>query len=241
MPSGPAAPLLRRNLPDDLARRIASLIEAEGYAPGDRLPSIANLAGRFGVGAPTLREALKKLETLGTVVVRHGSGVYVGARPNRMIIPNGALTGRPSKKTLLDLLEARLPVELTTVRLAAAHATPEDVASMAGLLAHAEAHLDDDDVLNTTNMAFHRAIAEASGNGVLHQLLDVLTSLFQGEQRAIMDIYGSRRRDHTEHVEILDALRARDADLAVARMRAHLEGVRAVLLQWDGDAEPDSD
>jgi GntR family transcriptional repressor for pyruvate dehydrogenase complex len=107
---------------------------------------------------------------------------------------------------------------------------------MDDLLAHAEAHLDDDDVLNATNMAFHRAIAEASGNGVLHQLLDVLTSLFQAEQRAIIDIYGSRRRDHTEHVAILDALRARDADLAGTRMRAHLEGVRAALLQWDGDA-----
>lgn len=230
-----AAPVLRQSLPDDLARRITGLIEGDGYAPGDRLPSIAELSARFGVGAPTLREALKKLETLGTVVVKHGSGVYVGDRPNRMIVSNGTLAGTPSKKTLLDLLEARLPVELTTVRLAAVHATAEDIATMESLLAHAEANLDDDDVLNATNMAFHRAIAEASGNGVLHQLLDVLTSLFQGEQRAIIDIHGSRRRDHAEHAEILDALRSRDADLAVARMRAHLEGVRAVLLQWDGD------
>jgi GntR family transcriptional repressor for pyruvate dehydrogenase complex len=236
MPPGPPAPLLRQSLPDDLAQRITGLIEGDGYAPGDRLPSIAEMASRFGVGAPTLREALKKLETLGTVVVRHGSGVYVGARPNRMIVPNATLAGAPSKKTLLDLLEARLPVELTTVRLAAAHASADDLARMTELLARAEAHLDDDDVLNAANMAFHRAIAEASGNGVLHQLLDVLTSLFQGEQRAIIDIYGSRRRDHAEHVAILDALRAGDAERATALMRAHLEGVRAVLLRWDGRA-----
>jgi GntR family transcriptional repressor for pyruvate dehydrogenase complex len=231
-------PVLRQSLPDDLAQRIKGLIEAERYAPGDRLPPIAAMASRFGVGAPTLREALKKLETLGTVVVKHGSGVYVGERPNPLFVPNSALAGAPSKKTLLDLVEARLPVELATVALAARNATPDDLAKMAALLDHAEAHLTEDDVLNATNMAFHRVIAEASGNGVLAQLLDVLTRLFQHEQRAILDIFGSRQRDHREHVGVLEALRARDEALATARMRAHLEGVRAALLQWNGDGAP---
>lgn len=236
MPDAPPilTPVLRQNLSDDLAQRIKSLIEAEGHTPGDRLPSISDMARRFGVGAPTLREAIKKLETLGTVVVRHGSGVYVGARPNPLIVSNAVLAGVPSRKTLLDLIEARLPVELATVASAAAHATEADLAHMTALLDRAEAHLDDDDVLNAANMAFHRAIAEASGNSVLHQLLDVLTSLFQDEQRVLLNIHGSRRRDHAEHLDILAALRAGDAGLATSRMHAHLEGVRAVLLRWDG-------
>lgn len=230
------APVLRQSLPDDLAQRINVLIDVDGYAPGDRLPPIAEMASRFGVGAPTLREAIKKLETLGAVVVRHGSGVYVGERTNPLFVPNSALAGAPSRKTLLDLIEARLPVELATVALAARNATPDDLARMAALLDRAEAHLADDDALNATNMAFHHAIAEASGNGVLDQLLDVLTSLFQNEQRAILNIFGSRQRDHREHLGILDALRARDEALATERMRAHLDGVRAALLQWDGGA-----
>jgi GntR family transcriptional repressor for pyruvate dehydrogenase complex len=232
------APVLRQSLPDDLALRIKGLIEAEGYVPGDRLPPIAEMASRFGVGAPTLREAIKKLETLGAVVVKHGSGVYVGERPNPLFVPNSALAGAPSRKTLLDLVEARLPVELATVALAARNASPDDLARMAALLDHAGAHLGEDDILNATNMAFHRAIAEASGNGVLAQLLDVLTRLFQGEQRAILDIFGSRERDHREHVGLLEALRARDEALATERMRAHLDGVRAALVQWNGDGTP---
>jgi GntR family transcriptional repressor for pyruvate dehydrogenase complex len=234
------APVLRQSLPDDLAQRIYALIEADGYAPGDRLPAIADMARRFGVGAPTLREAIKKLETLGAVVVKHGSGVYVSERTNALFVTNSVRTGTPSKRTLVDLIEARIPIEVAGVAMAARRASAEDLTRMAALLERAEAHLADDDVLNATNMAFHTAIAAASGNSVLHQLSDVLARLFQDEQRALINIFGSRERDHAEHVGILAALRARDAALATDRMRAHLEGVRAALLQWDGDGTPSS-
>ncbi|MEM1041680.1 MAG: FadR/GntR family transcriptional regulator [Bacteroidota bacterium] len=232
------APVARHSLPDDLARRITQMIEAEGLAAGDRLPTISRLARRFGVGTPTLREALTKLETLGTVAVRHGSGVYVGRRPNALFASNPVLAGTPSKKTLVDLIEARILVEVEAAGLAARHATPDDLAAMAALLDRAQAHLDDGDVLNMTNMAFHAAIATASDNGVLRQVLDVLTTLFQAEQRVILDIHGSRQQDHDEHVGILEALRGGDAALAAERMRVHLGGVRAVLLRWDEKAQP---
>jgi GntR family transcriptional regulator, transcriptional repressor for pyruvate dehydrogenase complex len=233
-PAPPFAPVRRQSLADDLALRIQGMIEAEGYAPGDRLPTIATMAERFGVGHPTLREALKKLETLGAVTVRHGSGVYIGSRPNSLFVSNTVLAGAPSRKTLLDLVEARIPIELATVALAARHASEDDLERMGNLLDRAEAHLNDDAVLSTTNMAFHETIALATGNGVLHQLLHVLSNVFQEEQRAIIDIHGSRRRDHDEHRGIFEAIRQRDEALADARMRAHLEGVREVLLRWDG-------
>jgi GntR family transcriptional regulator, transcriptional repressor for pyruvate dehydrogenase complex len=67
-------------------------------------------------------------------------------------------------------------------------------------------------------------------------LLEVLTTLFQEEQRLILDIHGSRREDHAEHVEILEALEARSVELASHRMRAHLEGVREVLLHSRADS-----
>jgi GntR family transcriptional repressor for pyruvate dehydrogenase complex len=232
------APVRRQSLSDDLAQRIKDMIDTEAYAPDDRLPTINDMASRFGVGHPTLREALKKLETLGAVVVKHGSGVYVGARPNPLFVSNPVLSGAPSKKTLLDLVGARLPIELETTALAARHATDDDLAEMTVLLDRAEAHLADGDALNTTNMSFHAAIAKASGNGVLYQLLDALSDLFNDEQRAILDIFGSRQRDHAEHLGILEALKAHDEERAVALMRAHLEGVRSVLLQWDEDTTP---
>lgn len=230
----PIAPVRRHSLADDLARRLKAMIDEEGYVADDRLPSISEMARRFGVGHPTLREALKKLETLGVVTVRHGSGVYIGSRPSALFVSNPVLGGAPTRKTLVDLIEARIPLELATVALAARNATEGDLARMAQLLARAEANIENDAVLNTTNMAFHEAIALATGNSVMHQLLHVMSDVFKDEQRAIIDIYGSRQRDHSEHLGILEALRAGDEALAVERMRAHLEGVREVLLRWNG-------
>ena len=226
-------PVLRQSLADDLAQRIRQLIQGRKHRAGDRLPSIAEMSRHFGVGAPTLREALKKLETIGVVSIRHGSGVYVAQHHDTLVIPNPVYDGAASKKLLVDLIEARIPIEVTSASLAAANATPEHLAELAALLERASANLDDAALLNQTNLAFHRQIAVASGNTVLFQLLKVLSSLFRDEQRMILDIHGSRRQDHREHMGILDALQRTDPELAAERMRAHLDGVHDVLLRWN--------
>ena len=226
------SPVIRQSLSNELADRVQELIRTGDFRPGDRLPSIADMARRFGVGHPTLREALKKLETLGIVTIRHGSGVYVGRNNDSLLISNPAFSGNISKKLLIDLIDARGPIELAAVRLAAEHATPENFRQMKTLLQQAAENFSDDAVLNSLNMAFHSEIAVASGNVVLSQLLNALINIFQEEQRAILGIYGYRERDHAEHVAIYEAVLARDPDLAEARMREHLNGVRDALIQW---------
>lgn len=231
--SGPFAQVFKHSLSDTLAQTIKGLIDKGTYGVGDRLPTISEMARRYGVGSPAIREALKKLETVGAVTVKHGSGVYVAENHSPLFLSNPVGAGVPSKKTLLDLVEARIPIEVTSAALAAENLTEAHLDRMQELLAKAEACIHDDALLNTTNMTFHREIAAASANTVLCQLQDVLSSLFQEEQRAILSIYGSRWEDHAEHKGILDALERRDPTLAVERMRAHLEGVRAVLLKWE--------
>lgn len=231
-------PVHRTRLADELADRIVHLIRTGRFAMGERLPAIADLARSFGVGSPTLREALKRLESVGVVEIRHGSGVYVTGHPDVMVVPNPMYGGGVSRKGLVDLIEARIPIEVETAGLAAEHATPEQIAGMRGLLDEAGAHLDDDDLLSRVNMAFHKEIASASGNRVMAQLLEVLTTLFQDEQRAILAIHGSRERDHAEHRSIQEAIAARDGDLSRHRMRGHLEEVRDCLLAWDPESDP---
>jgi GntR family transcriptional repressor for pyruvate dehydrogenase complex len=109
---------------------------------------------------------------------------------------------------------------------------------MRRLLAKASENLHDDPVLNAVNMAFHREIALASGNGVLAQLLEVVSELFTEEQRLILDIFGSRQRDHEEHLSILEALEKKDEALCIERMRKHLEGVEAAVRKWDPEHHP---
>lgn len=234
----PHTPVSRTRLADELSNRIVGAIRDGKFEPGHRLPAITDLARRFGVGAPTLREALKRLESLGVIEIRHGSGVYVKGHPDVMVVPNPVYGALPSRKVMLDLIEARASIEVETAGLAARNATKAHLATMGRLLDEAGAHLDDDSVLTVNNMAFHREISSASGNQVMAQLLDVLSTLFQQEQRVILNIYGSRERDYAEHRSIYEAIAARDEPLARARMKSHLGGVMERLLQWDPETTP---
>lgn len=225
--------VLRQSLSDEIAEKITRMIQSTGFKPSDRLPAITQMARQFGVGSPTVREALKRLETIGVVDIRHGSGVYVGTTPDSFLITNPVFGGTPSKKVLVDLIDSRIPVEMRTAALAANNATTEHLDEMERLLAQAGQSLNDGELLNKVNLSFHRQIALASGNTVMHQILEVLSSLFRQEQRVILDIKGNRAEDHGEHVGIFEAVRLRDASLATSRMQDHLERVREVLMGWD--------
>lgn len=228
----------KSTLSDEVSQRVAQMIHEGVYEPGDRLPAISEMASRFGVGHPTLREALKKLEALGVVSIEHGSGVYVQNSRDALLMSNPIFAGDVSKRMMIDLIEARIPLELKSVGEAAQNATEEDINRLEELLNEAKQHMEDDAVLNQTNMAFHREVAVAADNIVIAQLLEVLSNLFEQEQRTLLDLHGSSEQDHDEHRSILDAIRAQDKELAQKRMREHLEGVREILMQWDPDENP---
>lgn len=226
-------PLERQSLSDRLARQIRGSIQGGDYRRGDRLPPIMEMARRFGVGHPTIREALKKLEAMGVVNIRHGAGVFVSRSDDVLVLATPDFSGTVTKKLLLDLIRARMPLEMQSAGDAVRNATAEHLAELRSLLAEAGEGIDDDERLNAANMAFHRQIATASGNTVLAQLLSALHELFREEQRLILGIGASRLRDHAEHLAILDAIEQRDEALAIERMRQHLEGVHDLIVHWE--------
>jgi GntR family transcriptional repressor for pyruvate dehydrogenase complex len=228
----------KQSLSDRLARRIRDLIQQGEYRLGDRLPAIMEMARSFGVGHPTVREALKKLEAVGVVEIRHGSGVYVSRSEDVLLVASPDYAPVVTRKLLMDLIKSRMPLEMQSVAEAIEHGTARHLKAMRQLLSRAGQHLDDDDVLNSVNMGFHREIAAASGNTVLLQLLDVLRELFAREQRLILNIFDSRERDHQGHLGILEALEQRNAALGVERMRKHLQGVLDAVQRWDPERHP---
>src|SRR6266480_3698105 len=109
------SPVLKQSLSDKLAQRIRAMIRKGDYQRGDRLPPIMEMARRFGVGHPTIREALKKLETMGVIEIRHGSGVYVTRSEEVLVLASPDYPGTVSKKLLLDLIRARMALEAQSV------------------------------------------------------------------------------------------------------------------------------
>lgn len=219
----------RPSLSDALTERVLELIRSGGLRPGDRLPSARELSERFAVTTPTLREALRRLEATGAVQMRHGSGIYVGADLERVVIPNPNV--RPLQgDQLLQLLDARLLIEPPLAAMAARRAEPGDLERLRAGLDQAGRHLEGEDAeLDAANMSFHRATAHASGNAVLGEVIDSLLSVHGAEQREILRIFDDRRRDHEDHRAILGAIEAGDAERAEELMRVHLRDVTKVI------------
>jgi GntR family transcriptional regulator, transcriptional repressor for pyruvate dehydrogenase complex len=226
-------PVIKQRLSDNLAQNISNYILNNRFSGGDRLPTISELSRLFGVGQPTLREAIKKLEAYGIVNVKHGSGIYVSDNFNRLFVSNPlVLTDIPIKKVLLDLIDARLSIEMQTISLATKNIRPEHIERMDNLLQKAKAEIENDDLLNHTNISFHLEIAAASGNLVFYQMLGVLLSLYRDEQQLLLQVYRFKERDHNQHVKIFEALRSKNKKLALGRMKRHLTGVRRSIEKW---------
>lgn len=221
--------VVRHTLSDALIERLLTLIRTEGLRPGDRLPSSRVLATRFAVATPTVREALRRLQATGAVEFRHGSGVYVSPSLDRVVLPNPHMPALATEQ-LSQLLEARLLVEPYLAASAARSREPDSRNRLRAALTKAEHHLiGDDAALHEANMAFHRAVAAASGNTVLHEVIDSLLLVHAGEQREIQRIFDDRVRDHEEHQAVLAAIEADDPERASDLMRRHLEDVRSVV------------
>ena len=79
----------RKNLADQIAEDLEKAIRNDRYRPGDRLPSVENLAEEMGIGRSTLREALRVLQARGQIEIVHGAGTFV--RKDRITQPSGEL------------------------------------------------------------------------------------------------------------------------------------------------------
>jgi GntR family transcriptional regulator, transcriptional repressor for pyruvate dehydrogenase complex len=226
--SGLTAPV-RVTLVESLSQQIVAMIQREGLKPGDRLPSVRELAPQLGVAVPTIREAIRRLEAFGVVEVRHGSGMYVRSSQPRVMLANpgvGAIDGQ----VVLDLIDTRLLFEPYCAERAAHTPDNPGVLRLARLLEDAEAAIGKNDrVLQQANMAFHAGIAQTAGNVVLAQVMESLAELHQSEQHAMLWLANARIQDHREHQTILAAIHAGDPTRAHEQMRKHLLHVRSIM------------
>lgn len=200
-----------------IADQVLDLVAERGLAPGDRLPAERDLAERFGVSRPSLREALIALEVEGRVEIRMGSGIYVGARP-----PAPAIEG----ESPFEVLQARALVESAIAEEAARRGDPATVADMDRILARMAEATGDPARAMDLDGAFHIAVASGTGNRLLADMTADLYRLrmspFFTRLAAHFEGPGTWRLALAEHGAIRDAIAARDAGAAREAMRHHL-------------------
>jgi DNA-binding FadR family transcriptional regulator len=206
-----------------VAEQIRLLIESGELTEGQRLPAERDLAERFGVSRPTVREALIVLEVEGHIHIRMGSGVYVSAagRQAREKPPV------PDAHGPFEILQARCIIESAIAEEAARLATPECIAKLDDIIERMAAALDSSPQALNLDRAFHTAIADIIGNAALNRFtgliyderslspfFEKLASYFEGPHTWSLAVQ--------EHRAIRDAIAANDPEGAREAMRQHL-------------------
>jgi GntR family transcriptional repressor for pyruvate dehydrogenase complex len=227
---GPAAgfpALAPQSLSNQISRSLVSDILQGTYKPGDRLPSVDDLARRFGVSRPVIREALKEAAMVGMLHSRQGRRAQVAdySSWNHLSIDvmRARLETGEVADVLLELLELRRMIEIEAASLAARRATEDDVAAMRAALDQLEQALKDVRLFVEADIHFHRAILRATGNHLLPSLVDQMRPLLAFARQVSV----SSRRDAPQasqagHRAVFEAIERGDPDGARAAMAEHL-------------------
>lgn len=206
-------------VPRGVAERIQAAILAGKLRAGEKLPSQRELSQRFGVSRASLREALSKLETLGLVRVRPGSGMYVTPAQDRA--PLWRFADRASAR---DVYEARLAIDVQACVLAARRVEPGLVDQLgAAVEAMRRAYRDGDIVaMADADAAFHDALVEGCGNPLIAAMYRSVREMMVASQQLPMARRVKLEDTLAEHEAILAAVSRGDAVAAGEGMRRHI-------------------
>ena len=221
-------PKKKERLGDQLYGQILEQIVSGLLKEGDRLPSENQICRSFEVSRPVVREALMRLQADGLVRSRQGSGTFVLKRPPE------ALTRLAQGSDIAEMLrcfEVRAAIEGQAAAYAALRHTPAHLTRIAHAFQQLRQRLEARKAAGVADLAFHHAVAQASGNALFEQTLALLNDTIEQSMRIALSITqeGSAeraRRVADEHQAIFDAIAQRDplgADLA---MRYHLNRSR---------------
>ncbi len=223
---------LHPRLPDQLAQQLERAIVQRTFLPGQRLPPERVWAAQLGASRATLREALRLLAERGLVVQRHGAGTFVAERPDARQGDAWAQLLQRQPLMQADWLEFREMLEIRCAELAAQRATPEDLARLAQTHAEVDAAYaaNERQAQVRADVAFHRALADATRNPVFSQLVATLLALLHEHVLlSIADLAPNSEEAQAlrqQHTALWQAVAARDAPAAAQAARQHIAYVR---------------
>ena len=212
----------------EVQEAVKEIILARRLAAGDPLPTESELMDALGVGRNAVREALKALQAVGIVDIRHGFGMFVGRMSLTGLVDELAFHSRISTQRLGHLIEIREILESGLVQRLIDTGV-DNLAEIADVMARMETEAAAGEVSPEIDRHFHDVLYRPLGNPLVGQLLG-----------AFWDVYHQLRDDlgtpdetpagvARRHRDIYDAVVAGNRARAAIAMRAHFDGVRARL------------
>jgi len=204
----------RKSMHPQIVRDLGLRIVGGEFAPGDRLPSERWLGDSLGVSRSVLREAIRVLVAKGLVVSRQRAGVIVRPRSDWHLLDPDVLywliQSQPTGEFVGTLMTVRRIFEPAAAALAARAATDEQLAGIATAYEGMAAAKTTAELLEP-DLAFHRRIAEATGNDLLAYIGNMLSLALRESIMLSSQLPNTHELSLPRHKAILTALQARDA------------------------------
>lgn len=223
--------LERRSISEQVANRIMAMIKSGNLKAGDRLPTEQQMGIAFGISRPPLREALKALTLMGVLESRQGGRYSVtDLSPSRLVAPFNVMLS-VGDYDVNEHFEARTVVDLELIRLCATRATPDERQRIMRHATDGKAFYSDPVGFRLLDIEFHQSLNDAARNRLLSALAQGLYDIGLDVRRVASAMPGNIEKSVGQHIEVAEAIAAKDPDAAVAAYRRHLEHVRDTTIE----------
>ena len=209
-----------------VAQSLKDMIRRDKLKPGDRIPTEAELCEMYAVSRTVVREAIIRLRSEDVLIAKQGIGVFVGEGSTPRFEVDWAAIGTLPKTIML--MELRLAVEVEFAGLCAQRCTKKDASKIRRLMEKVDAERQDPKSANVLyDYRFHLAIAKASKNPYIHQLLEFMAPVVMPQVK-LSAVIGEGDKEayykmiHEEHDRIVVAIERGDEKAARERMRTHI-------------------
>jgi DNA-binding FadR family transcriptional regulator len=232
--SAEAQPFRAPKTAELVARELRNKIVRGELRDGDTLPAEAELVAQFALSRPTLREALRILESENLLTVTRGSrgGPRINLPDPRHAARHFGLVLQSRGTTLGDIFNARLLIEPSCVQLVATKSRRNAVAVLREIVEAERRTLDDNAAHSRESARVHRALIDLTGNPPLILLMAMLTHIYESHVSTAAiaaDVQkthpASKQRGLQAHEKLIELIDSGDADGAEAFWRKYLETV----------------
>jgi GntR family transcriptional repressor for pyruvate dehydrogenase complex len=234
-------PVARSSVVDAVSDRLRNEILAGRIAAGSRLPSERELSLALGVNRLTLRAALARLEAMGLVSTRHGSGTEVVPWRERAglealpMVMNSLDGNEPAFFELLaSLLEIRRVLVSEAVALAAERHTEADIAEIKTIAAQQQHNLGDPLAFARGDLALQRVIVRAARNVGFELILNSFTRFPEEQPELVAELYDRREEELPLYDILVELVRTRDGEGARRALRTAFDAMDAEWLARHG-------
>jgi GntR family transcriptional regulator, transcriptional repressor for pyruvate dehydrogenase complex len=213
-------PLVTESLANQISEKLREAIVSGDLEADEQLPTEHELAERFNVSRPTIREALKRLAAQNLVRSRRGptGGTFVN-RPSHEELRSSMsaaamLMVNMGEFSLADIAESRRELEKICCRLAAEQRTEDHLVIMAEELENQKDPQVSDVDFCASDVRFHRALVDATQNPVLQFIMFAVIEALQPATNLVIFRFRKRKLIIAQHERIYAAIKARDIDAA---------------------------